>query len=398
MEFHHLLIDVLQEYFAGNELTEQSIRENFSLLLQVTRKQKKKKKNIPTAREKQHAQSSQLSVFSHRLTFELVLLFASLLLVFRLVLVQLLDEMVDGGFPLTTELNQLKDMILPPSLARRLFANVLSGDSTGAASVSQDLPTHALSKIPWRKADVKYVTNEIYFDLVESIDAILGPNNDVIHANIFGDINSTCRLSGMPDLTLSFTKPGLLEDVSLHRCVRINRYTREKVISFVPPDGQFKLMSYKISGGIQMPIYVKPQITYTPGSSRVHVMVGAKANSDKPVTNVVVILPFPSCLRSSQLTPNVGSIRIDPLSQVCRWDIGKLPKDKTPTLEGTITLPNEYIPDEAPTIRVEFLVKMLAASGLKVDGLAIRGVSYKPFKGIRSSVQAGKFIIRCNDT
>jgi AP-3 complex subunit mu len=137
-------------------------------------------------------------------------------------------------------------MILPPSLARRLFANMVSSDTSGfSASVSQDLPTHAVSKIPWRKADVKYVTNEIYFDLVESIDAIIGPNGQVIHANIFGDINSNCRLSGMPDLTLSFTKPTLLDDVSLHRCVRINRYTRERVISFVPPDGQFKLMSYR---------------------------------------------------------------------------------------------------------------------------------------------------------
>ena len=84
------------------------------------------------------------------------------------ILLQLLDEMVDGGFPLTTELTQLKEMILPPSLARRLFANVMSSDSTTgfSSAISADLPTHALSKIPWRKVDIKYVTNEIYFDMV----------------------------------------------------------------------------------------------------------------------------------------------------------------------------------------------------------------------------------------
>jgi hypothetical protein len=153
MEFQHLLGDIVAEYCGGDSVNEQSIRENFSILL------------------------------------------------------QLLDEMVDGGFPLTTELTQLKDMILPPSLARRLFANVLSSESAGySAAVSQDLPTHAVSKIPWRRADVKYVTNEIYFDMVESIDAILSPDNNVLHANIFGDINCNCRLSGMPDLTLSFSQ------------------------------------------------------------------------------------------------------------------------------------------------------------------------------------------------
>lgn len=346
MEFQHLLSDIIAEYFGGSTVSETSIRENFSILL------------------------------------------------------QLLDEMVDGGFPLTTELTQLKDMILPPSLARRLFANVMSSDSTTgfSAAVSQNLPTHAVSKIPWRKADIKYVTNEIYFDMVESIDAIMGPNNNIIHANIFGEINCNCRLSAMPDLTLSFTKPALLDDVSLHRCVRINRYTREKVISFVPPDGQFKLLAYRISGSIQMPIYVKPQITYAAGSGRVHIQVGLKHTQEKAVTNVVILLPLPASTRSAQLTPNMGTVRIDSKTQMCKWDIGKMPKDKTPQLEGTISLPADFRCDEAPTVRAEFVVKMLASSGLKVDGLAIRGVAYKPFKGVRSVTQAGKFTIRCIDT
>jgi AP-3 complex subunit mu len=147
-----------------------------------------------------------------------------------------------------------------------------------------------------------------------------------------------------------------------------------------------------------MPIYVKPQITYSGGQGRVHVMVGAKHTGDKAVTNVVVLIPFPAAMRAAQLTPNFGTVRVDTMTQVARWEIGKLPKDKTPTLEGTITLPPDFKSDESPTVRAEFVVKMLAASGLKVDGLAIRGVSYKPFKGIRASTVAGKFTVRCMDT
>jgi len=348
MEFQHLLGDIIAEYFGGDAVNEQSIRENFSILL------------------------------------------------------QLLDEMVDGGFPLTTEITQLKDMILPPSLARRLFANVMSSDNAGySASVSQDLPTHAVSKIPWRKADIKYVTNEIYFDLIENIDCILTPDNSIVQANIYGDCNCNCRLSGMPDLTLTFTKSNLLDDVSLHRCVRINRYLRERVISFVPPDGQFKLLSYRISGGIQLPIYVKPNIVYAANNaSRVHVQVGVKhiPGPDKAVTNVVIFLPLPPTTRAASLKANVGTVRVDSMTQMARWEIGRLPKDKTPVLEGSLTLPADFKPDQAPTLRAEFVVKMLAASGLRVDGLAIRGVNYRPFKGIRSLTQAGKFTIRAADT
>lgn len=71
---------------------------------------------------------------------------------------------------------------------------------------------------------MKYLTNEVYFDVNEEIDCIIGTNNMVIASNVVGNIECSCHLSGMPDLTLSFQQPQFLEDVSLHRCVRINKF------------------------------------------------------------------------------------------------------------------------------------------------------------------------------
>ena len=84
----------------------------------------------------------------------------------------------------------------------------------------------------------------------------------------------------------------------------------------------------------------------------------------------------------------------DVYAQVVRWEIGKLPDKVTPVLEGTFALPADFKSDEKPTVRAEFKCKMFCASGLKVDGLAIRGVKYKPFKGVRSVTQAGRFQLR----
>lgn len=126
------------------------------------------------------------------------------------------------------------------------------------------------------------------------------------------------------------------------------------------------------------------------------VQVGPKYTQDKQVSNIVILIPFPSTMRTSSLTPNVGTIKIDS-SQLCRWEIGKLPKEKTPILEGTITVPPEHPRDELPILRAEFSIKMFTCSGLKVDGLAIRGVNYKPFKGVRSLTQAGRFQVRCGE-
>ncbi|PIO66373.1 hypothetical protein TELCIR_11915, partial [Teladorsagia circumcincta] len=38
-----------------------------------------------------------------------------------------------------------------------------------------------------------------------------------------------------------------LEDVKFHQCVRLSRFEAERTISFIPPDGEFELMSYRLT-------------------------------------------------------------------------------------------------------------------------------------------------------
>uniref|UniRef100_A0A673APL1 AP-3 complex subunit mu-1 n=1 Tax=Sphaeramia orbicularis TaxID=375764 RepID=A0A673APL1_9TELE len=81
---------------------------------------------------------------------------------------ELLEEMLDNGFPLATESNVLKEMIKPPNILRSVV-NTL----TGSSNVGDTLPTGQLSNIPWRRAGVKYTNNEAYFDVIEEIDVLV---------------------------------------------------------------------------------------------------------------------------------------------------------------------------------------------------------------------------------
>lgn len=38
-----------------------------------------------------------------------------------------------------------------------------------------------------------------------------------------------------------------LEDVKFHQCVRLSRFENDRTISFIPPDGEFELMSYRLT-------------------------------------------------------------------------------------------------------------------------------------------------------
>lgn len=100
----------------------------------------------------------------------------------------------------------------------------------GSTNVGEQLPTGQLSVVPWRRTGVKYTNNEAYFDVVEEIDAIidksgipleqlfgthlfcpicgfdlrLSCSGSTITAEIQGVIDACVKLTGMPDLTLSF--------------------------------------------------------------------------------------------------------------------------------------------------------------------------------------------------
>ncbi|CAM6098625.1 unnamed protein product [Calypogeia fissa] len=82
---------------------------------------------------------------------------------------QILDEMMDGGFPLTTEPYILKERVAPPNLVSRVL-NVVTG---GSLSINSSPVTDTTSTVPWRAVGIRHNNNEIYFDLVEKMDTIV---------------------------------------------------------------------------------------------------------------------------------------------------------------------------------------------------------------------------------
>ena len=51
-----------------------------------------------------------------------------------------------------------------------------------------------------------------------------------------------------------------LEDVKFHQCVRLSRFENDRTISFVPPDGEFELMSYRLNTQVKPLIWVESVI------------------------------------------------------------------------------------------------------------------------------------------
>ncbi|KAL0480408.1 AP-3 complex subunit mu-1 [Acrasis kona] len=307
------------------------------------------------------------------------------------VLYQLLDEMIDNGFPITTELSLLYDLVKPPSNVIQSIANSVNSHVKSGG--------HGISPVPWRKLGIKYPNNEVFFDLDEEMNCIIDVNGNSLLCEVNAKINCNCKLSGMPDLSLTFKQPQMLEDVSFHPCVRYAKFEQDRTVSFVPPDGEFVLMTYRITNLPMAPIYCRPQLSFNTNnnSGTVNVMLGLRHTSGKPLEEVKVIIPLPCQLESHTISATVGSVAFDPVLKQLVWKVGKIdPQDKkTISCSGGVRLPDKSNVAKAGTaVLVDFKLGTVALSGVKVDAVNLKSETYKPYKGVRYQTFAGRFEVR----
>jgi len=316
---------------------------------------------------------------------------------------QLLEEMMDFGYPLMTEPNVLRSMIKPPSMLSR-FQSI---SSIGVSNISDVLPDGTISNMPWRKTGVSYSQNEIFIDIIEEIDAIVDARGGVVTSEVSGVLATNCRLSGVPDCTLIFKDPTLIDDCSFHPCVRFKRFDRDKVLSFVPPDGVFELMRYRMkkSGHMTAPVYVQPMITLdqAKGTGKLTMNLGQKTqtclvetkmSTSMVVEDIVVIIPFSKAVKSGSFVADVGTVFFHEATKVLKWTIGILQRDQYPQISGDLVMHPNTSRVESPIIQLQWKVINASFSGLSIASLVVSSEPYKPFKGVRSIAKSGKYQLR----
>ena len=67
------------------------------------------------------------------------------------------------------------------------------------------------------------------------------------------------------------------DDMKFHTCVRLSKFENERIISFIPPDGDFELISYRLDVKVK-PLFTVDVIIERPSTSKIEFMVKAKSN------------------------------------------------------------------------------------------------------------------------
>ncbi|KAI6175795.1 Adaptor complexe medium subunit family protein [Aphelenchoides bicaudatus] len=185
-------------------------------------------------------------------------------------------------------------------------------------------PMAVTNAVSWRSEGLKYRKNEVFLDVIESVNLLADASGTVLRSEIIGSIKMRVMLSGMPELRLGLNDKLLfqnggrggksveLEDVKFHQCVRLSRFESERTISFIPPDGDFELMSYRLNATIKPLVWVEVSVEKH-AHSRIEFMVKAKSQFKRQslANHVEVLIPVPSDADSPKFKSSVGSAEDD---------------------------------------------------------------------------------------
>ena len=235
----------------------------------------------------------------------------------------------------------------------------------------------------------------------------------------------------MPDISMTFSKNAMLEDLSFHPSVRIGRWISARVLTFIPPDGNFELMGYRLGSSspvlwrdsaelkstVPIPVYIKPIITVGEVGGSFSISVSKRTISSGGAVASLEDLHITLCLGDNatgvngsissagslpEITPNKGSTsaggpverlppggiwEFDTISHTLKWRISKLTSN-SPVFSGTWLYDDSKARSRpSPSLVASFTAPLSNVSGLSVANLTVEGEKYSVYKGIRSHLK-----------
>ncbi|GMI25540.1 hypothetical protein TeGR_g8729, partial [Tetraparma gracilis] len=335
-------------------------------------------------------------------------------------LYELLDEMLDYGYPQVTTTENLKTFVYntpvptapPPSSSKS--SSSASGKTAAASSVHKPV---SLSTGAQGKGD----KNEIFVDILERLNVLFSPNGYVLNSSIDGCIQMKSYLTGNPELRLALNEdlvvgkpapgssPGygavVLDDLNFSDVANLSEFDASRTLSFYPPDGEFVLLNYRIAGEYPCPFKIRPAVEQvSPTRLEITVTVRCDVPPDNYGANVSIRIPLPrstATVSCELLTPSAqgdGAEYVQNLRHVA-WAVKKFPGASEQTLKIKVSTESPLTSQtnkEIGPISMGFEIPMFNVSNLQVRYLRIAdtGAKTAPFRWVRYVTQSSSYVCR----
>lgn len=314
-----------------------------------------------------------------------------------MLLYELLDEMMDFGYPQDTELNSLKMMITSEM--------VRGGGDAPHPERTYPMPS-SVAAPTWRKRDIKYRKNKCFIDVIETLHLLISAQGTVLRADVDGRVQMRSYLSGMPDCTVGVNAivdgttasgPALvLDKCQFHPCVKIGHVGQEQCLRFIPPDGEFELMRYRAVKNIRVPLLLDVVVEETAQRMvRYNIQLRASMDPQLVASDVEIRIPTPPASVHVDCHAQIGQAKWEGPEAGMVWRIPRIQG----MVEVSFRAEVKCRPTQSwtrPPIVINFDVLMLAVSGFLIRYLqVVERSNYRPVKWVRYQTRAAhSYLVR----
>ena len=241
-----------------------------------------------------------------------------------LLIYELLDEILDYGFPQNSSTERLKQFIAMEPVVCRPRTALLGNASLGGSSSSSaaSAPSEVVkSVLDTARTGAK---EEIFVDVVEKLTAIFDARGHVRSSSIVGAIKVKSYLGGNPPIRLGLPEnvvlgqknastssssqpysstaapPAVLDTYSLHEAVNVDLFDKERIIELVPPEGAFDLLTYRSSCPYRPPFRVVPLLeddAISPDKLTLYLRIRAEYDRSKVASGLELTVPLPKSVQ-----------------------------------------------------------------------------------------------------
>lgn len=327
---------------------------------------------------------------------------------------ELLDEMMDFGYPQITSTEMLKNCVHNEAT---IVTPTGATPSSMMMSMSSRTKPSTASNIPIAMGAARSgkQKNEIYVDIIERLTVLFNANGYVVNSSIDGSIQMKSFLAGNPELRLALNedlvigKGGqygsvVLDDCNFHECVHLDEFESGRTLHFLPPDGEFVVLNYRITADFRTPFRIFPSLEEAgPYKLEMVCMVRADIPEGNHGTNVQIRIPVPRATTgaTTELAVDVpgSSAEYNAAEKKVIWTIKKFPGGSEMSIRVKITLDQAVTPAhkrEVGPVALAFEIPMYNVSNLQVRYLRISEThkSYNPYRWVRYITQSTSYVCR----
>jgi AP-4 complex subunit mu-1 len=325
--------------------------------------------------------------------------------------------MLDFGYPQVTQTENLKSFVYNEPIVVDHVPNTGSmvNPKTAAASAVHKPVISSVNANGRKTGLAANQKNEIFVDILERLNVLFSNNGYVLNSTIDGCIQMKSYLAGNPELRLALNEDlvvgrnggsfgsVVIDDINFNDCVNLTEFEQARTLSFVPPDGEFVVLNYRMTGEFRTPFRIFPSVEETePKKIEITVLIRAEMPGNHFATSVTVEIPLPRCTAAASctlLSPGQASAEFVQREGKILWTVKKFQGGTEQTMRARVTLHQActtMIRREIGPINMNFEIPMYNVSNLNVRYLRIAEAmpGYTPYRWVRYVTQSNSYVCR----